>query len=49
MNVRRIIAAVISTAALLAMNIGAAETASAKGHQWSDGTGGKVQTYGHQW
>lgn len=50
MNARRIIAAAISTVALLAVNIGAAETASAKGSSWSIvDQGSTVQTFGSSW
>ncbi len=50
MNVRRIIAAAISTVALIAVNVGVADTASAKGSQWGVSDPGKqVQTFGSQW
>ena len=51
MNVRRIIAAAISTVALIAVNVGVADTASAKGSQWgvSDPGNNRVQTFGSQW
>jgi len=50
MNVRRIVAAAITAVALLAVNVGTAETASAKGTSWSiDGKDQKVQTAGTSW
>ena len=50
MNVRRIIAAAVSTVALLAVNVGMADSASAKGHHWSVvGTDAQVQSFGHHW
>ncbi len=50
MNVRRIIAAAVTAVALLAVNVGAAETATAKGTSWGiDGKDQKVQTAGTSW
>lgn len=50
MNVRRIIAAVVSAAAVLALNVGMADSAAAKGTQWSiTEKGDKAQTHGTQW
>jgi hypothetical protein len=50
MNVRRIIAAAISTVALLAVNVGMADTASAKGSSWNvGGENSQVKTFGSSW
>lgn len=50
MNVRRIIAAAISTLALIAVNVGMVDSASA-GTQWADSPSksSKVKTFGTQW
>lgn len=49
MNVRRIIAAAVSTVALLAVNVGVAETASA-GSTWNfAGSDSQVRTLGSSW
>jgi len=51
MNARRILAAAITTAALLAVNIGVAESASA-GSSWSfapQDQPTKVKTHGSSW
>ena len=50
MNARRIIAAAISTVALVAVNIGIADSASAAGTAWGfAGKETKVQTAGTAW
>jgi hypothetical protein len=50
MKVRRIIAAAVSAAAVLALNVGMADSAAAKGTGWSvDGRDTKVQTTGTAW
>lgn len=50
MNVRRIVAAVVSTVALLAVNIGVADSAAAKGTSWGvDGKTSTSQTAGTSW
>ncbi len=50
MNVRRILAAVVSTVALLAVNVAVADSASARGTSWGvDAKDQKVQTAGTSW
>jgi hypothetical protein len=50
MNVRRIVAAVVSAAAVLALNVGMADSAAAKGTAWGvDGKDTKIQTAGTAW
>jgi hypothetical protein len=48
MKLRRILAAAISTVALLAVNVGMADGAAAKGSSWNVDDG-RVQTYGSSW
>lgn len=47
MNARRILAAAISTVALLAVNVGMADSASAKSTSW--GVDGSSQTSSTSW
>jgi hypothetical protein len=47
MNARRIIAAAVSVVALLAVNVGAADSAAAKTSAWN--TGGHAQTATSAW
>jgi hypothetical protein len=50
MKLRRIIAAAISTVALLAVNVGMADSAAAKGSAWGVAdTDQRVQTFGSAW
>jgi hypothetical protein len=50
MKFRRIIAAAVSTVALLAVNVGMADSASAKGTSWGvDAKSQKIHTSGTSW
>jgi hypothetical protein len=50
MKLRRIIAAAVSTVALLAVNVGVADSAAAKGSSWGiTGKDTTTQTYGSSW
>ncbi|MGH3357131.1 MAG: hypothetical protein ACRDOJ_14630 [Nocardioidaceae bacterium] len=50
MNARRIIAAAISTIALIAVNVGAADSASARGSHWGfDGKTSHQTSDGSHW
>lgn len=50
MNVRRIVAAVVSTVALLAVNVGIADSAAAKSTSWGiDGKTSQSQTSSTSW
>jgi hypothetical protein len=50
MKLRRLIAAAISAVALLAVNVGMADSASAQGSAWGvNDTDQRVQTFGSAW
>ena len=49
MKLRRILAAAISTVALLAVNVGVADSAAAKSSGWSIDAPSKSQTFSSGW
>jgi hypothetical protein len=50
MMIRRFVAAAVSAAAILALNVGMADSAAAKGTAWGvDGKSTKIQTSGTAW